>query len=277
MLEFLETVPIAGDINLNDFRYPVQTVIRPNLDYRGFAGQVASGVVKKGDAVKVMPSGKTSTVTHIDTWDGDNEEAFAPLSVTLRLADEIDISRGDLIVRAARTSPRPAFAHSRGLLPSQVPAPLEPHAFPRYSDGTAVANGVARTALSGRQRDVDEQMQHPQVRAHDDLIEQRVARRMASHGYATAEQRFNTIDEGCSARTRDNQGGGGAALPERWAAAGTGRSRPRRNSAPSLAFPFAMLCYAMLCYAMLCYAMLCYAMLCYAMLCYAMLCYAMLC
>jgi bifunctional enzyme CysN/CysC len=100
VLEFLETVPIAGDINLSDFRYPVQTVIRPNLDYRGFAGQVASGVVKKGDRIKVLPSGKTSTVTHIDTWDGDNDEAFAPLSVTLRLADEIDISRGDLIVHA---------------------------------------------------------------------------------------------------------------------------------------------------------------------------------
>jgi len=100
VLEFLETVPIADDINLSDFRYPVQTVIRPNLDYRGFAGQVASGVVKKGDAIKVLPSGKTSTVTHIDMWEGDQDEAFAPQSVTLRLADEIDISRGDLIVHA---------------------------------------------------------------------------------------------------------------------------------------------------------------------------------
>ena len=100
VLEFLETVPIADDINLSDFRYPVQTVIRPNLDYRGFAGQVASGIIKKGDAIKVLPSGKTSTVTHIDMWEGDQDEAFAPQSVTLRLADEIDISRGDLIVHA---------------------------------------------------------------------------------------------------------------------------------------------------------------------------------
>ncbi len=100
VLEFLETVPIAGDINLRDFRFPVQTVIRPDLDYRGFAGQVMSGVVSVGDRIKVLPNGQTSTVTHIDTWEGETPEAFAPQSVTLRLADEIDISRGDLVVKA---------------------------------------------------------------------------------------------------------------------------------------------------------------------------------
>jgi bifunctional enzyme CysN/CysC len=100
VLEFLETVPISDDVNHRDFRFPVQTVIRPNLDYRGFAGQVASGIIQKGDRVKVLPNGQTSTVTHIDTWEGDLPEAFAPQSVTLRLADEIDISRGDIIVKA---------------------------------------------------------------------------------------------------------------------------------------------------------------------------------
>jgi len=98
VLGFLETVPIAEDRNLQDFRYPVQTVLRPNLNYRGFSAQIASGVVKKGDTVMVLPSGKTSRVKGIDTYSGELEEAFMPQSVTLRLEDEIDCSRGDMIV-----------------------------------------------------------------------------------------------------------------------------------------------------------------------------------
>jgi len=98
LLEFLETVPIASDRNLTDFRFPVQTVIRPNLDFRGFAGQVASGVVRRGDAVMVLPSGRRSRVAEIVTWDGSVEEAFAPMSVTIRLEHELDISRGDMLV-----------------------------------------------------------------------------------------------------------------------------------------------------------------------------------
>jgi bifunctional enzyme CysN/CysC len=98
VLGFLEGVPIAEDRNLQDFRYPVQYVLRPNLNYRGFSAQIASGTVKKGDTVMVLPSGKTSTVKGIDTYDGELDEAFAPQSVTLRLADEIDCSRGDMIV-----------------------------------------------------------------------------------------------------------------------------------------------------------------------------------
>jgi hypothetical protein len=77
----------------------VQTVIRPNLDFRGFAGQIASGVVRRGDAVRVLPSGRTSRIRSIITWDGELEEAFAPMSVTLCLEDEIDISRGDMLVQ----------------------------------------------------------------------------------------------------------------------------------------------------------------------------------
>ncbi|HMI92382.1 MAG TPA: sulfate adenylyltransferase subunit CysN [Polyangiales bacterium] len=98
VLGYLETVPIAGDRNLEDFRFPVQYVLRPNLDYRGFAGQVASGVVKKGDAVMVLPSGKTTTIKAIDTYGGELEEAFSPQSVTLRLEHEVDVSRGDMLV-----------------------------------------------------------------------------------------------------------------------------------------------------------------------------------
>jgi sulfate adenylyltransferase large subunit len=97
LLEHLETVPIARDINLTDLRFPVQYVIRPNLDFRGFAGQLASGVVHAGDAITVLPSGRTSRVKSIVTWEGELAAAFAPMSVTLCLEDEIDVSRGDML------------------------------------------------------------------------------------------------------------------------------------------------------------------------------------
>jgi bifunctional enzyme CysN/CysC len=98
VLGFLESVPIAEDRNLSDFRLPVQYVLRPDLNYRGFAGQVSSGVVKLGDEVMILPSGKRSRVKSIDTYEGPIEEAFAGQSVTLRLEHEIDCSRGDMIV-----------------------------------------------------------------------------------------------------------------------------------------------------------------------------------
>jgi bifunctional enzyme CysN/CysC len=100
VLEYLETVPIAQDRNLDDFRFPVQYVIRPNLDYRGFAGEVVSGVVEVGNEVVALPSGRRSRVRSIDTFDGSLPEAFSPQSVTVRLEDEIDISRGDMLVKA---------------------------------------------------------------------------------------------------------------------------------------------------------------------------------
>jgi len=98
LLQHLETVPIADDHNQIDFRFPVQHVIRPNLDFRGFAGQIASGVVRQGDAVTTLPSGRSSRVKSIVTWDGDLVEARAPMSITICLEDEIDISRGDMLV-----------------------------------------------------------------------------------------------------------------------------------------------------------------------------------
>ena len=103
VLSYLETVDIHADWNRDQFRYPVQTVIRPNLNYRGFAGQIASGSVKVGDPVVALPSGKSSKVKSIDVWEGSVERAYAPMSVTLRLEDEIDISRGDLLVHASDT------------------------------------------------------------------------------------------------------------------------------------------------------------------------------
>ena len=98
LLEFLETVHIANDHNLTDFRYPVQYVLRPNLDFRGFCAKVASGVVRKGDPVVALPSGKTSRVKSIVTYDGEQDYAFPPQCVTLTLEDEIDVSRGEMLV-----------------------------------------------------------------------------------------------------------------------------------------------------------------------------------
>ena len=98
LLHHLETVSIAKDRNLADFRFPVQYVIRPNLDFRGFAGQIASGVIHRGDPVMVLPSGRTSRVRSIVTRTGDLEEAVAPMSVTICLEDEVDVSRGDMLV-----------------------------------------------------------------------------------------------------------------------------------------------------------------------------------
>ncbi len=99
LLDYLETVPIDLDRNYNDFRYPVQYVLRPNLDFRGFCGKVASGVIRKGDEIMALPSRKTSRVKSIVTYEGELEEAFPPLCVTITLEDEIDISRGEMLVK----------------------------------------------------------------------------------------------------------------------------------------------------------------------------------
>ncbi|SHN22876.1 sulfate adenylyltransferase subunit 1 [Streptomyces yunnanensis] len=105
VLEHLETVPVVADPSDDPARFPVQYVIRPQTaehpDYRGYAGQIASGVLRVGDAVTVLPSGRTSTVEGIDALGQSVDVAWAPQSVTLRLADDIDVSRGDLIAPAA--------------------------------------------------------------------------------------------------------------------------------------------------------------------------------
>ncbi|HEX8516453.1 MAG TPA: sulfate adenylyltransferase subunit CysN [Bacteroidia bacterium] len=104
LLGLLENIDIASDQNLEDFRFPVQYVIRPmshdHHDYRGYAGRIAGGVIRKGDTVTVLPSGKSSRIKSIDTANGQLTEAFAPMSITLTLEDEIDISRGDMIVKS---------------------------------------------------------------------------------------------------------------------------------------------------------------------------------
>ena len=104
LLHTLETMHISSDINKVDARFPVQTVLRPQregyIDYRGYAGRVASGVFRPGDDVTILPSGFTSKIKTIDTIDGQIDEAFAPMSISMTLEDDIDISRGDMIVRS---------------------------------------------------------------------------------------------------------------------------------------------------------------------------------
>ncbi len=111
LLYHLEHVHVASDRNLQDARFPVQWVVRPmsdeHHDYRGYAGEVASGVFRPGDDVVVLPSGRESRIASIDTFEGELEEAYPPLSVTLRLEDDVDVSRGDMI---CRTQNRPTEA-----------------------------------------------------------------------------------------------------------------------------------------------------------------------
>jgi bifunctional enzyme CysN/CysC len=100
LMFYLENVNIGSDRNLQDFRLPVQLVNRPNLDFRGFCGSIASGIIRPGEEIMVLPSRQKSRVASIVTYDGNVDEAFAPMSVTLTLEDEIDASRGDMIVRS---------------------------------------------------------------------------------------------------------------------------------------------------------------------------------
>jgi sulfate adenylyltransferase large subunit len=97
LLEYLETVEVDRSLVDKPFRFPVQLVLRPGDAFRGYAGQIESGVIRVGDAITVWPSGRQARVRRIATWDGDLDVAFAPMSVTLVLDDEIDISRGDLL------------------------------------------------------------------------------------------------------------------------------------------------------------------------------------
>ena len=105
LLNTLENLHISSDINKIDARFPVQTVLRPQrdgfIDYRGYAGRVASGIFRPGDKVTVMPSGFTAIIKSIDTYEGSLKEAYAPMSVSITLENDIDVSRGDMIVKTA--------------------------------------------------------------------------------------------------------------------------------------------------------------------------------
>lgn len=100
LMEILESVEIVNDKNFEDMRFPVQYVNRPDLNFRGYCGTMAAGVVRKGDNITVFPSGKTSTIKSIVSYEGELEQAFPPMAITLTLDDEIDVSRGDMITHS---------------------------------------------------------------------------------------------------------------------------------------------------------------------------------
>ena len=123
LLELLESAPTSLDTRADAFRFPVQRVLRPDHTFRGFAGQIASGTVRPGDTITALPSGRSAQVARIVTWDGDLDEARAPLSVTLVLNKELDISRGDLIVSA--TAPATVAKNVKAALVWMDQRPLE--------------------------------------------------------------------------------------------------------------------------------------------------------
>jgi sulfate adenylyltransferase subunit 1 len=123
LLELLESLPSSLDTRAADFRFPVQRVLRPDHTFRGFAGQIVSGTIRPGDRITVLPSGRSAEVARIVTWDGDLAQAHAPLSVTLVLNHELDISRGDLIVSAE--SPATVVKNAKAALVWMDQRPLE--------------------------------------------------------------------------------------------------------------------------------------------------------
>jgi len=143
LMGFLEEVYIGSDRNLKDFRMPVQYVNRPNLDFRGFCGTVASGTIRPGEEIMVLPSRKTSTVKSIVTFEGNQEEAFAPQAITLTLEDEIDISRGDMIVRPGNL-PRVAD-NVEAMLVWMAEEPMVPGKVYWIKQGTSLVTGTVNT------------------------------------------------------------------------------------------------------------------------------------
>ena len=156
LMQILESVQIAGDKNFSDFRFPVQYVNRPNLDFRGFCGTIASGEINVGDEIRALPSGKTSHVKSIVTHDGNLPLAFVDQAVTLTLDDEIDVSRGDMIVSAkdnvAQTN------HLRAHLVWMSEQVLTAGAQYRFKFATKLTTGVVEKIV--HQVDVNTQEQH---------------------------------------------------------------------------------------------------------------------
>ncbi|HEV2888759.1 MAG TPA: GTP-binding protein [Frankiaceae bacterium] len=145
LLEHLESVDVATSHHLGDARFPVQYVVRDHrTDYRGYAGQVASGVLHAGDEVEILPSGVRTTIASIDTYDGPVDEAFAPMSVTIRLADEVDVSRGDMVVGIGG---RPTVTQDlEATVCWMTDEPLRPGSRYLVKHTTRTAKAVVRTA-----------------------------------------------------------------------------------------------------------------------------------
>ncbi len=140
MLEFLETVHVSSDRNYEDFRFPVQYVIRPDLNFRGFAGNIASGIIKPGEKIIALPSRKESKVKSIVSYDGYLKQAFPPQSVTIELEDEIDISRGEMIAQPDNM-PR-INRHFEAMVVWMSEEPMDPavHFFLKHTTNTVRAH-----------------------------------------------------------------------------------------------------------------------------------------
>ena len=171
LLSYLEDVQIATDRNLIDMRFPVQYVLRPDLNFRGFCGTVASGVIRKGDAVTVLPAGNRTRIKSILTYDGELDEAFPPLAVTVTTESEVDISRGDMlahvhnvpqtgntleasVVWMHETPLQPGTVFNLKAASNQVPATVtairyafDVNTLQRHSAETLELNGIARVTI----------------------------------------------------------------------------------------------------------------------------------
>lgn len=153
----LESIKIHEDQNLAELRFPVQYVNRPHLNFRGYCGTLASGQIKVGDAVTLLPSGKQSRVSSIVTWDGELREAFAPMAITVTLEDEIDVSRGDMIVHTSQTpKPREVFQADLVWMDEQ---PLNPTK--EYEVKLATSRQLGRVSRIYYQTDVNTLAQSP--------------------------------------------------------------------------------------------------------------------
>ncbi|MEN6455915.1 MAG: sulfate adenylyltransferase subunit CysN [Prolixibacteraceae bacterium] len=139
MLDFLERIHISSDRNFEDMRYPVQYVLRPDKDFRGFSARVGSGIIRKGEQIMVLPSRKTSTIKSIVTYDGELEEAFPPQSVTVTLEDEIDISRGDMIVYPDNLPHMERHFESMLVWMDEVPMDPNTHFFIKHANNNSRA------------------------------------------------------------------------------------------------------------------------------------------
>ncbi len=183
LMHHLEHVHVASDRDLVDPRFPVQYVVRPKSDefhdYRGYAGQVAGGVLRPGDEVVVLPSGMTSTIEGIDLFDQEIGEAFPPMSVTVRLADDVDVSRGDMIARV-KNAPKPS-QDIDAMVCWMVNEPLKPR------QKLAIKHTTADGSGAGQGHPVPPRRQHPPPRpGHQGARPQRDRPRPAAHHRAAA-------------------------------------------------------------------------------------------
>ena len=245
LLHHLEHVHVASDRDLVDTRFPVQYVVRPKSDefhdYRGYAGQVAGGILKPGDEVVVLPSGMTSTIEGIDLHNEEISEAFPPMSVTVRLTDDVDVSRGDMIARV-NNAPTPGAGHRRdGLLDDQRPAAPaaeaghqahHPHR-PRDGEGHPVPPGRQHPPPRPGLQRARSQRDRPRPAAHHGAAAVRPVREEPHHGLVHPDRRGHRRHR----RRRDDQLRLLTSRRREWPRVPRGHSRVRGRCPPGRQAP----------------------------------------